>query len=219
MTGMTVEQYDSGEEFLDAASTSPADCVVLDVQLGDLSGIAVAQRLQEIEPQFPIVFITGSIDPVFEQQADEIAGAAFLRKPFLPKKLLKTIEEVLETPQSQRTIASLIDPGPQSPEQVRSLLERLDRAGAPPPQPKGRLICVVPGKPGCGASTLATHLAVACSASGEGKAENIGESWRIAGLLGEKGIPNRVDSWGPDWPHDWPTWRTMLPQYLDELTR
>jgi esterase/lipase superfamily enzyme len=56
-------------------------------------------------------------------------------------------------------------------------------------------------------------------ASGEGKAENIGESWRVAGLLGEKGVPNRVDSWGPDWSHDWPTWRKMLPQYLDELTR
>jgi esterase/lipase superfamily enzyme len=56
-------------------------------------------------------------------------------------------------------------------------------------------------------------------ASGEGKAENIGESWRVARLLGEKGVPNRVDSWGPDWPHDWPTWRKMLPQYLDELTR
>jgi esterase/lipase superfamily enzyme len=55
-------------------------------------------------------------------------------------------------------------------------------------------------------------------ASGEGKAENIGESWRVANLLGEKGVPNRVDSWGPDWPHDWPTWRKMLPQYLDELT-
>ena len=32
------------------------------------------------------------------------------------------------------------------------------------------------------------------------------------------GIPNRVDNWGPDWDHDWPTWRAMLPQYLDELT-
>lgn len=56
-------------------------------------------------------------------------------------------------------------------------------------------------------------------ASGEGRAENIGESWRVANLLGEKGIPNRVDSWGPDWPHDWDTWRKMFPQYLDELTR
>jgi len=56
-------------------------------------------------------------------------------------------------------------------------------------------------------------------ASGEGRAENIGESWRVAHVLGSKGIPNRVDSWGPDWAHDWVTWRRMLPQYLDELTR
>ena len=54
-------------------------------------------------------------------------------------------------------------------------------------------------------------------ASGEGKAEDIGESWRVADVLGSKGIPNRVDSWGPDWPHDWPTWRNMLHKYVDEL--
>lgn len=54
-------------------------------------------------------------------------------------------------------------------------------------------------------------------ASGEGKAEDIGESWRIARLLGDRGVPNRFDSWGPDWHHDWVTWRKMLPQYLDEL--
>jgi esterase/lipase superfamily enzyme len=54
-------------------------------------------------------------------------------------------------------------------------------------------------------------------ASGEGKAEDIGESWRAAKLLGSRGIPNRVDSWGVDWPHDWPTWRNMLHRYVDEL--
>jgi esterase/lipase superfamily enzyme len=30
-------------------------------------------------------------------------------------------------------------------------------------------------------------------------------------------VPNRVDVWGEEWPHDWETWRRMLPQYLDEL--
>ncbi|MEO5617994.1 MAG: alpha/beta hydrolase-fold protein [Candidatus Eisenbacteria bacterium] len=54
-------------------------------------------------------------------------------------------------------------------------------------------------------------------ASGQGRAEDIGQSWRAAGVLGEKGIPNRVDAWGAEWHHDWPTWRRMLPQYLGEL--
>jgi esterase/lipase superfamily enzyme len=53
--------------------------------------------------------------------------------------------------------------------------------------------------------------------TGEGRWEDIGESWRIANVLGAKGVPNRVDSWGPRYDHDWVTWREMLPKYLDEF--
>jgi len=52
-------------------------------------------------------------------------------------------------------------------------------------------------------------------ATGEGDYEDPSESWRMAGVLGGKRIPNRVDPWGTKWRHDWNTWRTMLPQYLD----
>jgi esterase/lipase superfamily enzyme len=55
-------------------------------------------------------------------------------------------------------------------------------------------------------------------AAGEGKWEDIGESWRMAAVLGAKAVPNRVDNWGPQWSHDWPTWHRMLPQYLREVT-
>lgn len=55
-------------------------------------------------------------------------------------------------------------------------------------------------------------------ATGEGRWETADYSWRMAEALGAKGIPNRVDNWGPDWDHLWPTWHRMLPQYLNELT-
>ena len=54
-------------------------------------------------------------------------------------------------------------------------------------------------------------------ASGEGANEDIGESWTAAKVLGSRAVPNRVDSWGPDWEHDWPLWRAMLPGYLEDL--
>jgi esterase/lipase superfamily enzyme len=54
-------------------------------------------------------------------------------------------------------------------------------------------------------------------ASGEGANEDIGESWHAAHVIGSAGIPNRVDSWGRHWAHDWPLWRAMLPGYLDEM--
>jgi esterase/lipase superfamily enzyme len=53
--------------------------------------------------------------------------------------------------------------------------------------------------------------------TGQGRWEDPQQSWRMAEILGSKGIPNRVDPWGTEWDHDWPTWRVMLPQYLAEL--
>jgi pilus assembly protein CpaE len=58
-----------------------------------------------------------------------------------------------------------------SADQVRALVLRLDRTPvAAADQPMGRLLCVVPGKPGCGASTLAVHLALTARASGDARA-------------------------------------------------
>jgi esterase/lipase superfamily enzyme len=54
-------------------------------------------------------------------------------------------------------------------------------------------------------------------AYGGGRWETPDDSWRLAAVLGAKGIPNRVDPWGPEWDHDWPAWRAMLPLYLDDL--
>ena len=52
---------------------------------------------------------------------------------------------------------------------------------------------------------------------GRGRWENPGESWRMADVLGAKGIANRVDAWSEHHDHDWATWREMLPSYLDEI--
>ncbi len=54
-------------------------------------------------------------------------------------------------------------------------------------------------------------------ACGGGANEDIGESWNAAHALGSAGVPNRVDDWGPQWPHDWQTWRAMLPTYLADI--
>jgi esterase/lipase superfamily enzyme len=52
---------------------------------------------------------------------------------------------------------------------------------------------------------------------GTGRWEEPGQSWRVADVLGNKGVPNRVDAWGGEWDHDWPTWRAMLPKYLGDM--
>lgn len=54
-------------------------------------------------------------------------------------------------------------------------------------------------------------------ATGSGPYEEPAQSWRLGRVLGGKGVPNRVDDWGTDYDHSWPTWREMLPKYLGEM--
>ncbi len=54
-------------------------------------------------------------------------------------------------------------------------------------------------------------------ATGSGEWENPGQTWAMGHVLGEAGVPNRVDVWSDEYRHDWMTWREMLPMYLDDL--
>jgi esterase/lipase superfamily enzyme len=49
--------------------------------------------------------------------------------------------------------------------------------------------------------------------------ENHAYTDAVAAVLEQKRIPHRVERWGSASGHDWPTWRTMLPLFLNRLTR
>jgi esterase/lipase superfamily enzyme len=50
--------------------------------------------------------------------------------------------------------------------------------------------------------------------SGSGPYEDPNASRNFAGILYNKGINYELDIWGPEWRHDWETWRAVLPHYL-----
>lgn len=50
--------------------------------------------------------------------------------------------------------------------------------------------------------------------SGSGPYEDPSASGRFARVLYDKGINYELDIWGEEWPHDWNTWRNVLPHYL-----
>jgi esterase/lipase superfamily enzyme len=53
--------------------------------------------------------------------------------------------------------------------------------------------------------------------TGQGAYEAPDASRRLAEILDRKGIPHRLDLWGHDMPHDWPTWCKMLPHAIDQM--
>ena len=51
--------------------------------------------------------------------------------------------------------------------------------------------------------------------TGQGSYERPDLSRRLSEVLSQKGIAHNLDLWGPDMPHDWPTWRAMMDHYVD----
>ena len=93
--GYCPETFDSAETFLTCASTSKATCLVVDVELGDISGIELAHQLVAEGFTYPIIFMTGLDDEVIRGQATEAGGLAFLRKPFPAKLLFEALEKAV----------------------------------------------------------------------------------------------------------------------------
>ncbi|MBM4167284.1 MAG: esterase [Ignavibacteria bacterium] len=52
-------------------------------------------------------------------------------------------------------------------------------------------------------------------ATGQGEYEDPSASVRLSEILMEKNIPHDLQLWGHDMRHDWPTWRKMLPNFLE----
>jgi FixJ family two-component response regulator len=87
--------FASAEEFLGAAATSEAACLVVDIQLGGISGVELGRQLSASGFTFPIIFMTGSRDELHRRQAMELGCAAFLLKPFSADRLIEAVAKAI----------------------------------------------------------------------------------------------------------------------------
>jgi FixJ family two-component response regulator len=93
--GFGVESYTCGEEFLAAADISQADCLVVDIELGDTLGTEMVRDLWMRGYSFPVIFMTGSPNDFFRRAAKSLGCAAFLSKPFPAEELLAAIDQAV----------------------------------------------------------------------------------------------------------------------------
>jgi FixJ family two-component response regulator len=91
--GYSVETFDSAETFLTFASKSRATCLLVDIQLGDITGVELARQLTAEGFKFPVIFMTGHGDVAVERKAAAAGGIAFLRKPFPATTLMDAIKK------------------------------------------------------------------------------------------------------------------------------
>ena len=72
--------YASAEAFLSDTKHPKFDCLVLDIQLGGMSGLELRNRLHAVKDGTPVVFITAHDNPEVRAQVEAAGCAGFFLK-------------------------------------------------------------------------------------------------------------------------------------------
>jgi FixJ family two-component response regulator len=93
--GFTVDTFESAEEFLEANVQESNSCLILDINLGQMSGFGLQQHLLDIGSSIPVIFITAYDDEHTRRKMLK-TGTPFLIKPFADQKLFQVLQSVAD---------------------------------------------------------------------------------------------------------------------------
>src|SRR5437868_3149353 len=93
--GFTVQTFGSATEFVQGPRPDIPACLILDVELPDISGPDLQTELAKSGSEMPIVFLTGHGDIPMSVRAMKAGAVEFLTKPFGKKELLDAVREGL----------------------------------------------------------------------------------------------------------------------------
>ncbi len=96
--GYTVTPKSSGMDILETFQAQPEsfDLIISDMTMPNITGDKLAERLQQIRPDIPIILCTGFSDRINDEKAKSIGIRALVMKPIVKSVLAKTIRKVLD---------------------------------------------------------------------------------------------------------------------------
>lgn len=101
-TGHDVKTFASALEFLDFDHPDAPGCLVLDIEMPNLSGLELQSCLEERGLALPIIFITGHGTVPASVRAFKSGAIDFLEKPFGEREILNAISLGIERCRQQR---------------------------------------------------------------------------------------------------------------------
>src|SRR5262245_13469724 len=101
--GYGVELFASAPDFLSEATRSQAQCMVVDIDLGDASGLDLVRQLSSYGFRIPTIFMSGSQNDSVLTQCRDLGGIAFLRKPFAHNVLMDAISKAVGSSRDARS--------------------------------------------------------------------------------------------------------------------
>ncbi|QHG64606.1 response regulator transcription factor [Pseudomonas putida] len=94
--GLQGVPFASGQAFLEACVDDGPACVLLDVRMPGLGGMAVQQALRERGLQIPVIFVSGHADVPIVVRAFKAGASDFIEKPYSDQLLLDSVQAALE---------------------------------------------------------------------------------------------------------------------------
>jgi two-component system nitrogen regulation response regulator GlnG len=91
-----VATAESASEGLAAVNDAPCDVVLLDVMLPDLSGIEAYQRIQQVDPRLPVIFITAGGESDTAIEAMKLGAYDYLIKPLDQARVDELVRSAVE---------------------------------------------------------------------------------------------------------------------------
>jgi FixJ family two-component response regulator len=104
--GHEVRLFSSAQEFMQAERPEAPGCLVLDVRLPGISGLAFQQELSKAGVALPVIFVTGYGDVPMTVRAMKAGAAEFLTKPFDDQVLLDAVHAAIERDRARRRDAA-----------------------------------------------------------------------------------------------------------------
>ncbi|SHG62513.1 response regulator [Massilia sp. CF038] len=89
--GYAVDAFVSAEQLLTLAPGATFDCLLLDIDLDGMSGLALQEMLVHQGDRTPVIFITGRDHPEARQRATRLGCSSFLCKPVSSALLVAAI--------------------------------------------------------------------------------------------------------------------------------
>ncbi|WP_211250244.1 response regulator [Fodinicurvata fenggangensis] len=94
--GFVVQEFESGEAFLETWPADSESCLLLDAKLPGMSGLELLSQLREAGYLLPVVVLTGFGDVAMAVDAMKRGATDFIEKPVSHNDLLKHIREAIE---------------------------------------------------------------------------------------------------------------------------
>lgn len=100
--GYEVRDFIDADSFLEVFDATQPGCLVLDIRMPGMSGLALQDELIKRKALVPIIFITGHGDVEMAVECIQKGALDFLEKPFREAKLLEKIEQAILSDQQSR---------------------------------------------------------------------------------------------------------------------